>query len=157
MIEKFMITHSFQSVLPLKLSLRGWALCILRIKGSHQISMSKADSSSNYLTFDNISTKLPEYRSILTKNYYMSLNKDNCDQDKLLTFNVYQPCQQRLSQATTPSMNSGHNWQCMAREHPFEGNYGASTNTQIETAMKANSRKCQTAHARPLLESAGLS
>jgi len=67
MIETFMITHSFQSVLPLKLSLRGWALCILRIKGSHQISESKADFSSNHLTFDEISAKLPEYRSILTK------------------------------------------------------------------------------------------
>jgi len=38
----------------------------------------------------------------------------------------YQACQDRLSQATTPSTNSGHHWQCMAREHPFEGNYGAS-------------------------------
>jgi len=47
-----------------------------------------------------------------------------------------QPCQHRLSQATTPSMNSGHHWQCMAREHPFEGNYGASTNTQSETLWK---------------------
>ena len=37
-----------------------------------------------------------------------------------------QPCQHRLSQATTPSTNSGHHWQCMAGEHPFEGNYGAS-------------------------------
>jgi len=45
---------------------------------------------------------------------------DNCLQN--------QPCQHRLSQATTPSTNSGHHWQCMAREHPFEGNYGASTN-----------------------------
>jgi len=67
MIENFLIVHLFQSVLPLKLSLRGWALCILRIKGSHQIGESKADSSSNCLTFDDISAKLPEYRSILTK------------------------------------------------------------------------------------------
>jgi len=44
----------------------------------------------------------------------------------------HQPCQHRLSQATTPSTNSGHHWQCMAREHPFEGNYGASTNKQSE-------------------------
>jgi len=89
MIEKFLIAHSFQSVLPLKLSFREWTLCILCIKGSHQISKSKADSSSNYLTFDDISAKLPEYRSVLTKIYYMSLNKDNRDQSKLLTFNVY--------------------------------------------------------------------
>jgi len=67
MIENFLIVHSFQSVLPLKMSLRGWALCILHIKGSHQISKSKADSSSNYLTFDDISAKLSEYRSTLTK------------------------------------------------------------------------------------------
>ena len=36
--------------------------------------------------------------------------------------------QSYYKQATTPSMNSEHHWQCMAREHPFEGNYGASTN-----------------------------
>ena len=34
----------------------------------------------------------------------------------------YQPCQHRLSQATTPSTNSGHHWHCMAKEHPFGGN-----------------------------------
>ena len=67
MIENFLIVHLFQSVLPFKLSLRGWAFCILRIKGSHQVSKSKADSSNNYLTFDDISAKLPEYMSILTK------------------------------------------------------------------------------------------
>jgi len=67
-----------------------------------------------------------------------------------------QPCRHRLSQATTPSTNTGHHWQYMAREHPFEGNHGpAQTNTQSETAMKMNSRKWQTAHARPLLEPAG--
>jgi len=48
------------------------------------------------------------------------------------TMNRNQPCQHRLLQATTPSTNSGHPWQCMAREHPSEGNYGASTNTQSE-------------------------
>jgi len=31
----------------------------------------------------------------------------------------YLPCQHRLSQAPTPSTNSGHHWQCMAREHPL--------------------------------------
>jgi len=41
---------------------------------------------------------------------------------------INQPCQHRLSQATTPSMNGGHHWQCMAKEHPFKGNYMASTN-----------------------------
>jgi len=54
-------------------------------------------------------------------------------------------------------MNSGHHWQCTAREHPFEGNYGASTNAQSGNAMKTNSRKCQKAHAWPLLEPAGFS
>jgi len=39
---------------------------------------------------------------------------------------IRQPCQHRLSQATTHATNSGHHWQCMAREHPFEENYGAS-------------------------------
>jgi len=39
-----------------------------------------------------------------------------------------QPCQHRLLQAINPSTNSGHHCQCMAREHLFEGNYGASTN-----------------------------
>jgi len=48
-------------------SLRRWALCILWTTGGHQISKSKAVSSSNYLTFDDISAELPEYRSILTK------------------------------------------------------------------------------------------
>jgi len=33
----------------------------------------------------------------------------------------------------------------------------AQTNTQGETAMKMSSQKCQTAHARPLLEPAGFS
>ena len=33
----------------------------------------------------------------------------------------------------------------------------AQTNTQSETAMKTNSRKWQTVHARPLLEPAGFS
>jgi len=57
-----------------------------------------------------------------------------------------------------PPMNSGHHWHYMAKEHPFEGNYGASTNTHAKwNAMKTNSRKCQTAHARPLLEPAGFS
>ena len=37
---------------------------------------------------------------------------------------------------TTPSTNSGHHWQCMAREHPFKGNCGASTNTRSETLWK---------------------
>ena len=49
-----------------------------------------------------------------------------------ITYHSHQPCQHRLSQATTPSTNSGHHWQCMAREHPFQGNYGASTNKQSE-------------------------
>ena len=44
------------------------------------------------------------------------------------TIFAHQPCQHCLSQATTPSMNSGHHWRCMAKEHPFKGNYGASTN-----------------------------
>jgi len=35
-------------------------------------------------------------------------------------------CQHRLSQANIPSTNSGRHWQCMAREYPFEGSYGAS-------------------------------
>ena len=42
--------------------------------------------------------------------------------------------QHRLSQATNSSTNGGRHWKCMAREHPFEGNYAAST----------NSRDCQT-------------
>jgi len=47
-----------------------------------------------------------------------------------------QPWQHCLSQTTTPSTKSGHHWQCMAREHPFEGNYGDSTNTQSERHWK---------------------
>ena len=67
-------------------------------------------------------------------------------------------CQHRLSQATTPSTNRGHHWHCMAKEHPFEGNYEASTNTRATpNAMKTNSRKCQTVHARPQLEPVGFS
>ena len=87
MIENFLIVYLFQSIVPLKLSLRGWALCLLRIKGSHQ--KSKADSSSNYLTFNDISANFLNTGPSLLKNYYMSLNKDNCDQSKLLTSNVY--------------------------------------------------------------------
>ena len=58
--------------------------------------------------------------------------------------NNHQPCQHCLSQATTPSTNSGHHWQRMAWEHPFEGNYGAS-----QTLWKRTVGKCQTAHAWP--------
>jgi len=54
----------------------------------------------------------------------------------LLVISTNQPCQNRLSQATTTSTSSGHHWQCMAREHPFEGNYGTSTNTQSERLWK---------------------
>ena len=32
---------------------------------------------------------------------------------------IHQPCQHRLSQATTPSKNGSHHWQWMAREHPL--------------------------------------
>jgi len=53
---------------------------------------------------------------------------DSCGYLLLSCLVIYtnQPCQHRLSQVTTPSTSSGHHWQCMAREHPFEGNYGAS-------------------------------
>ena len=59
----------------------------------------------------------------------------------------------RLSQAKTPSTNSRHDWQCMAREHPFEGNYGASTNTQhAKRSYEHEQSEMANAHARPLLE-----
>jgi len=40
-----------------------------------------------------------------------------------------------------PSTNSGHHWQCMAREHPFEGNYGASQTLWKRTVGNAKRRK----------------
>ena len=52
-------------------------------------------------------------------------------------------CHHRLSQATTPSRNSGHHWRCMTREYPFEGNYGASTNTQSERLWKRTVRNAE--------------
>jgi len=55
----------------------------------------------------------------------------------------HQPCQHRLSQGTTPSTNSGHHWQCMARKHPFEGSYRASTNTQSERLWKRTVRNAK--------------
>jgi len=55
---------------------------------------------------------------------------------------LHQPCQHRLSQATTYSMNGGHHWKCMAREHPFEGNYVASTNRSwLPNGLKTSSLK----------------
>ena len=49
-------------------------------------------------------------------------------------------------QATTPPTNSEHHWQCMAREHPFEGNYGASTNTQSEMYENEQSEMPNSTH-----------
>jgi len=44
-------------------------------------------------------------------------------------------------------LNSGHHWQCMAREHPFEGNYGASTITQSDTYENEQSEMADGARA----------
>ena len=50
-------------------------------------------------------------------------------------------------------------WAPLAREHLLEENYGASQHKHAtkRNAMKTNCRKCQTAHALPLLEPAGFS
>ena len=69
-----------------------------------------------------------------------------------------QPCQRRLTQATTPQRMVGIIGSVWQESTPSKETTGpAQTNTQSETAMNTNSRKRQTAHARPLLEPAGFS
>jgi len=69
--------------------------------------------------------------------------------NKIVLYDIFtnQPCQHRLSQLTTPSTNTGHHWQCMAREHPSKETTGPAQTRKAKRYENEQSEMANSARA----------